>query len=244
MNPVDFDSVGILQIGGNRYGFRPLEIYTEFGRAPIMKGEFLQDVFQASNRYQGMGVSCGKISEPPAIKNVYFNDPVTVVIWDDGTKTIVRCQPGDTYSKETGLALCIAKKYLGNKGNFNEVFKKWIPEEVEPVEDKVLMSFSVNVETDEVDILTAHGVSVGDTVRVVNCGKHYPSYKDWILDHVTDPDDQRKWSRNTRSWGNGSIGLVKYLAPHANRRDVLAYVDFGNSCSIIGTDGLEKVEEG
>lgn len=62
------------------------------------------------------------------IKNVYFNEPVTVVLWEDGTKTIVKCQEGDTYSKETGLAVAIAKKALGNKGNFNEVFKKWIPE--------------------------------------------------------------------------------------------------------------------
>ncbi len=66
----------------------------------------------------------------PSIKNVYFNNPVTVVIWDDGTKTIVKCQKqtGDTYSKETGLAMCIAKKALGNKGNYYDIFKKWIPE--------------------------------------------------------------------------------------------------------------------
>ena len=63
------------------------------------------------------------------IKEVIFNDPATIVIWSDGTKTVVKCQPGDVYSKETGLALCIAKKYLGNKGNFNEVFKKYIKEE-------------------------------------------------------------------------------------------------------------------
>lgn len=62
------------------------------------------------------------------IKNVIFNDPATIVFWTDGTKTTVKCQKNDTYSKETGLAVAIAKKALGNKGNFNEVFKKWIPE--------------------------------------------------------------------------------------------------------------------
>ena len=67
---------------------------------------------------------------PATIKKVHFNDPATVVLWSDGTKTVVKCQPGDVYSKETGLALCIAKKFLGNKGNFNDVFKQWIPEEV------------------------------------------------------------------------------------------------------------------
>ena len=67
-----------------------------------------------------------------AIKKVIFNDPATIVIWSDDSKTVVKCQPGDTYSKELGLAMCIAKKYLGNKGNFNDEFKKWIPEE--PIE--------------------------------------------------------------------------------------------------------------
>lgn len=64
----------------------------------------------------------------PEIKKVIFNEPTTIVLWADGTKTIVKCQKGDTYSKETGLAVAICKKALGNKGNFNEVFKKWIPE--------------------------------------------------------------------------------------------------------------------
>lgn len=62
------------------------------------------------------------------IKKVVFHDPATIVFWDDGTKTVVKCQDSDTYSKETGLALCIAKKVLGNKGNFNNVFKKWCEE--------------------------------------------------------------------------------------------------------------------
>jgi len=60
------------------------------------------------------------------IKKVIFNDPATIVFWNDGTKTVVKCQEGDTYDKEKGLALCIAKKALGNKGNFNNEFKKWI----------------------------------------------------------------------------------------------------------------------
>lgn len=67
----------------------------------------------------------------PEIKNAYFNNPMTVVMWEDGTKTMIKCQDGDTYSAETGLALCIAKKALGNMPNFNNVFKKWIPEEKE-----------------------------------------------------------------------------------------------------------------
>lgn len=63
------------------------------------------------------------------IKKVIFNAPATVVLWEDGTKTIVKSFEGDTYDPEKGLAMAIAKKALGNQGNYYEVFKKWLPEE-------------------------------------------------------------------------------------------------------------------
>lgn len=55
----------------------------------------------------------------------------TVIKWKDGTITKVKVQTnmGDTYNPEMGMAMCICKKALGNKGNFNEVFKKWLPKE-------------------------------------------------------------------------------------------------------------------
>ena len=71
----------------------------------------------------------------PEISNIYFNDPVTIVLWNDGTKTIVRRQNDDVYSEEVGLAHCISKKALGNKGNFNDVFKKWLPSKKATVEE-------------------------------------------------------------------------------------------------------------
>ncbi len=63
------------------------------------------------------------------IKKVYFNNPATVVLWEDGTKTVVKSGEDDIYDPEKGLAMAIAKKALGNKGNYYEVFKKWLPEE-------------------------------------------------------------------------------------------------------------------
>ena len=62
----------------------------------------------------------------PQIRDVIFNPPATIVIWEDGTKTVVKCDPKDTYSKETGLALAICKKVYGNKGSYNDVFNKWL----------------------------------------------------------------------------------------------------------------------
>ena len=65
------------------------------------------------------------------IEKVIFNDPATIVYWKDGTKTVVKCQEGDTYDKEKGLAMCVTKKFFGNKGNFNKVFNKFIGEDYE-----------------------------------------------------------------------------------------------------------------
>ncbi len=63
------------------------------------------------------------------IERVIFNNPATIVLWNDGVKTVVKCQEGDVYDPEKGLAMAIAKRFLGNKGNYCEVFKKWLPED-------------------------------------------------------------------------------------------------------------------
>lgn len=62
------------------------------------------------------------------IKNVIFSNPATVVIWADGSKTVVKAKNED-YDPEKGLAMAIAKKFLGNEGWYYDIFKKWLPEE-------------------------------------------------------------------------------------------------------------------
>lgn len=57
------------------------------------------------------------------ITNVIFNGPATIVFWADGTKTVVKCQEGDAFDPNTGLAHAISKKALGN--SYKKEFKKW-----------------------------------------------------------------------------------------------------------------------
>jgi len=61
-------------------------------------------------------------------KKVIFNDPATIVYWPDGSKTVVKSE-NESFDPEKGLAMAIAKKYLGNEGNYYDVFRKWLPEE-------------------------------------------------------------------------------------------------------------------
>lgn len=63
------------------------------------------------------------LNNSTAIKEVIFHDPATIVYWEDGTKTVVKCQD-EEFDKEKGLLAAIAKKVYGNKGNFNNIIKK------------------------------------------------------------------------------------------------------------------------
>lgn len=67
------------------------------------------------------------------IKKVIFNNPATIVFWSDGSKTVVKSYLDD-YDPEKGLAMAIAKKALGNEGNYYNVFKKWLPKDDETIE--------------------------------------------------------------------------------------------------------------
>lgn len=62
----------------------------------------------------------------PKIAQVYFNKTkgTTTVKWVDNTITTVTCDKEDTFDLHTGISLCITKKILGNKSNFNNIIKK------------------------------------------------------------------------------------------------------------------------
>lgn len=56
---------------------------------------------------------------------IIFNGPATIVLWNDGTKTVVKCTERETFDYEKGVALCYMKRLLGNGGSFKHVFKKF-----------------------------------------------------------------------------------------------------------------------
>lgn len=72
--------------------------------------------------------------EPLRIKEVIFNNPATIVFWNDDTKTIVKAND-DAFDPEKGLAMAITKKFLGNKGNYYNELRKWLPKKDEEQEE-------------------------------------------------------------------------------------------------------------
>lgn len=78
-------------------------------------------------QYSSMESGVSNIPFDMMYEKVIFNESATIVIWKDGSKTVVKCQKNDEYDPEKGLALCFMKKALGNKGNFNNILKKELP---------------------------------------------------------------------------------------------------------------------
>ena len=60
------------------------------------------------------------------IEKVIFNPKATIVFWSDRTKTIVKLDKNDERDDEKGLAMAISKKFLGNKSNYYNEFRKWL----------------------------------------------------------------------------------------------------------------------
>ena len=98
----------------------------EFMHSNVLTYDSSKFFFPNSN-YLQMTVS-NNIGEPNLveIKSVVFNPPATIVFWTDNSKTVVKAE-NEAFDPEKGLAMAIAKKALGNKGNYYETFKKWLP---------------------------------------------------------------------------------------------------------------------
>ena len=55
-------------------------------------------------------------------KKVIINDPATIIFWDDGTKTVVKCDSEDEFDKEKGILYAALKK-LSTKKTYNDILR-------------------------------------------------------------------------------------------------------------------------
>ena len=68
-------------------------------------------LFDASN-FEPVDVPDPAPALPFSIKRIIYNDPATIILWADGTKTVVKAH-NEPFDKEKGLAMAIIKKMLG-----------------------------------------------------------------------------------------------------------------------------------
>ena len=76
--------------------------------------------FMCQNSLQTITAKCNA----PKVKRIIFNDPATIVFWEDGTKTVVKCMEGYEFSEYYGFVCALAKKLYGSNSKVVSVIKK------------------------------------------------------------------------------------------------------------------------
>ena len=71
-----------------------------------------------------------KADIPGMIDRVIFNDPATIILWKDGSKTVVKRSADDTWDPEKGFCMAVIKKLYGST-SFIKRFME--PEEEMPI---------------------------------------------------------------------------------------------------------------
>ena len=69
----------------------------------------------AKNRYIRDGIDSMLDNIVDHIKNVIFSGPCTIIIWDDGTKTMVRKKADEDDDRELAILHCIMLYLAGNR---------------------------------------------------------------------------------------------------------------------------------
>lgn len=59
------------------------------------------------------------------IDKVIFNDPATIIIWKDRSRTVVQTQGDEKFDPEKGLAMALLKRILGNNREYYGIFRKY-----------------------------------------------------------------------------------------------------------------------
>lgn len=79
--------------------------------------KFINDVSEISNKC-GTAYTCedeiDDSTEGVGVKKIIIAGKKTIVLFDDGTKTISTCLGKDKYSLEAGISICMLKKVFGN----------------------------------------------------------------------------------------------------------------------------------
>lgn len=128
------DTDGDIFLGNAR--FNPFPGY-KFNRVFPESDLAKQDICELSIDFSDLGSTMSKfINEilakekekndmPKSIEptKIFYQYPATVVWWNDGTKTTVRCMDGEPFSEYAGFAAALAKKMFGTNSAVHRIIK-------------------------------------------------------------------------------------------------------------------------
>ena len=105
---------------GHAFQFKSYDIYWDKGHNCFIKKPYYRGMLNTAHAKEATAMNAA------VIKNVIFAPPATIVYWSDGSKTVVKCSEKDVFDPEKGLAMAIAKRCGGNKGNYYKEIQNWV----------------------------------------------------------------------------------------------------------------------
>lgn len=170
-------------------------------------GELMDDLRQRLSGFQPPVEQ----TKTPTVKNVIFNNPATIIMWEDGTKSVVKCQNGEPFDPEKGFVMAYLKKMLGNDNTFNKEISKWVV--VEDVPDVPDVPDNRPLTTEE--LMKMNGQKVWCSSLLEECQETFDDiYCGW---HIVNVNDNRLYDAHGNSYridcNNGEYGFRAYLKP-------------------------------
>jgi len=120
-------------------------IITKTVTHPMTEGELLTSLIMGMSDLVGAELKAEQIKRPyydkvqnickAKPKRIICSPPCTIILWDDNTKTVVKCVNGDKYNADVGIAFCILKKAMGNS-YYNTIRKLLLTADYPQVKDK------------------------------------------------------------------------------------------------------------
>ena len=91
---------------------------------------------------QGLGMTYAYLKSAYGVKDIIFNPPATIVFWNDGTKTVVKCTKGVEFNPYYGFCAAVCKKLYASNSQLN----KMISEQWEISKKKLSKSVLADIE--------------------------------------------------------------------------------------------------
>lgn len=70
------------------------------------------------------------------VKKIIYNDPATIVFWEDGTKTVVKRGKNEPFSKYHAFCAALAKKLYSTNSAVNRIVNSGVVQEASKKEAK------------------------------------------------------------------------------------------------------------
>ena len=120
----------------------------------------------------------------PKIKNIDFQPPLTIVVWEDGTKTFVKCAKDEIFDPEKGAAMAIAKKALGDKYAYIETISYYVNKWLKKDKNRNYVKVDRVLKENKKEKFTEKENKIINYLR--DCGEDREEVTDYILNLVKE----------------------------------------------------------